>query len=93
VAEGTRFDDVIPVAADLISVDQESLIGPSKERAVVKARSLLCYWAVHELGMSMTDVANRMKIAVPTVSVAAKKGGRIVEEEGLLLAEILNIKI
>ena len=93
VAAGTQFDDIIPVAADLVSVDQESLIGPSKERAVVKARTLLCYWAVRELGMSMTDVANRMKIAVPTVSVAAKKGGRIVKKEGLVLAEILNIKI
>jgi chromosomal replication initiation ATPase DnaA len=88
LAEGIRFDDIIPVAADLISVEQESLIGPSKERTVVKARALLCYWAVHELGMSMTDVATRLKIAVPTVSVAAKKGRRIVKEEGLALAEV-----
>ena len=91
--KGKRLDDIISVAAGLLSVDRGSLIGPSKERAVVKARALLCYWAVHELGMSMTNVADRLKIAVPTASVAAKKGGQIVKAEGLVLAEMLNIKM
>jgi len=81
------------VASDLLSVEFEALIGPFKNRAVVKARALICYWAVHELGMSMTDVADRLKIAVSTVSVAAKKGGQIVGDGGLVLAEMLNIKI
>ena len=37
------------------------------------------------------DVAQRLKIAVPTASVAAKKGEQIVNDEGWLLSEILNI--
>lgn len=92
-ARGIRLDDIIPVAAGLLSVDGESLIGPSKARGVVKARSLICYWAVHELGLSMTDVADRLKIAVPTASIAAEKGRQIVKEDGLLLTKLLNIKI
>jgi len=92
-AKGIRFGDIVKVTADLLSVDRELLIGPSKERALVKARVLICYWAVHELGMSMTNVACRLKIAVPTVSVAAKKGGVIVKEKGLILGEMLNVKI
>ena len=91
-ARGIGLGDIIRVTADLLSVDRESIIGPSKERAVVKARSLICYWAVHELGMSMTDVAYRLKVAVPTVSVAAKKGDAIVKEEVFVLADMLNIK-
>jgi REP element-mobilizing transposase RayT len=90
-AKGICLDNIIPVAAELLSVDSESLIGPSKVRSVVKARTLLCYWAVNELGMSMTDIAGRLKIAVPTVSVAEKKGAQIAKSEGLVLAELLNI--
>jgi putative transposase len=92
-AKGIGLDDIITVVSDLCSVERGAIIGPSKERAVVKARGLLCYWAVHELGISMTNVANRLKIAVPTVSVAARKGKKIIKDEGLNLMEMLNIKI
>lgn len=92
-AKGIGLDDIMRVVSDLYSVECGALVGPFKERAVVKARGLLCYWAVHELGMSMTDVGARLKIAVPTVSVAARKGRKIIRDEGLNLVEILNIKI
>jgi hypothetical protein len=48
---------------------------------------------VRELGMSMTDVADRLMIAVPTASVALKKGAQIAIDEGLALSEMLDIKI
>jgi hypothetical protein len=92
-AKGIGFDEIISVTSDLLSIDPEALIGPSKERAVVKARALVCYWAVHELGMPMIDVAARLKIAGATVSVAAQKGRIIVKDKGFVLAEMLNVKI
>jgi len=66
---------------------------PSKERTVVKGRSLVCYWAVRELGMSMTAVAEALKVGVSTVSNAVKKGETIAKGEGLLLGDVLNVKI
>lgn len=91
--KGIAFEDVLAAVSELLSIDHRELLGPSKERNMVKARGLICYWGVRELGMSMTDVANRLKIAVPTVSVAVKKGRRIVRDEELVLVKILNIKI
>jgi len=41
----------------------------------------------------MTDIAERLKIAVPTVSVSVKKGEQIASEAGLDLPRLLNIKI
>lgn len=41
----------------------------------------------------MTEVAEYLKIAVPTVSITTKKGKQIVKEEELVLAEMLKIKI
>ena len=90
-SRGFRMDDILPVVEDLLSVDRELLIGPSKERGVVKARAILCYWSVYELGVTMTDVARYLKIAVPTVSVAAKNGRQIVREKEIDLIKLLNI--
>jgi REP element-mobilizing transposase RayT len=92
-ASGIQFDDIVTAVSELLFVSRRSLIGPSKERTVVKGRALVCYWSVHKLGMSMTEVADRLKIAVPTVSVAVRNGGKIVAEENLILSELLNIKI
>ena len=92
-AKGIGIEDIVAVVCDLYSIKPRALIGPCKERTIVKARALVCYWAVRELGMSMTGVADYLKIAVPTVSVAVKKGEQIADAGGLELAEKLNIKI
>jgi len=41
----------------------------------------------------LNNVADRLKIAGPTVSVAVKKGHKIVSDEGLVLSDVLNIRI
>ena len=92
-AKGVKIEDIISVVSDHLSIDSRSLIGPSKERKIVKARALVCFWASRELGLSMTYISEHLKIAVPTVSVAAKKGEQIVDEDGLVLGELLNINI
>ncbi len=91
--KGIQFEDVFAAVVELLSVQPIDLLGPSKQRTIVKGRALCCYWSVRELGMSMSDVADRLKIAGPTVSVAVKKGGKIVSEEGLVLSRVLNVKI
>jgi REP element-mobilizing transposase RayT len=90
-AKGVSLDHLIQIAADLMAIGPQVLIGPSKARNIVKGRILICYWAVQELGFSMTEVANRLGISVPTVSVAVPKGERLVRQEGLSLDA--NIKI
>ena len=39
-----------------------------KHREVVKARSLLCYWAVKELGVVMSTLGRRLNISTAAVS-------------------------
>jgi len=92
-AKGIKLDDIVSTVSELLLIPRRALVGPSKERIVVKGRALVCYWSVRELGMSMTEVADRLKITVPTVSVAVRKGAKIVDEDALVLTELLNIKI
>jgi REP element-mobilizing transposase RayT len=92
-AKGIGFDQVVAVVSDLLSIQAKTIVGPSKERIIVKARVLVCYWAVTECGLSMTEVATRLNISVPTVSVAVKRGREMVSKEGLVFADLSNIKI
>ncbi|MFZ3045658.1 MAG: transposase, partial [Desulfatirhabdiaceae bacterium] len=69
-------------------VDQ--IIGPSKERTIVKARALVCYRGVRESGMTMTEVARHLKIALSTASSVVKKGKKIARDQGLSIKDILN---
>lgn len=92
-ARGIDFDQIVAAASELLSIQPQEIMGACKERRIVRARQLICCWAVKELGMSMTVTAGKLGISVPTVSVAVKKGRKIVSEEGLELADILNIKI
>jgi hypothetical protein len=49
-------------------MDTDQIWQPGKFRLQVQARSLLCYWAVRELGESMTAMAGRLGISTPAVS-------------------------
>jgi putative transposase len=92
-ANGVDLDQLLSVAADLTDLEPTDIVGPSKARSIVKARILVCYWAATELGMSMTSIASRLRISVSTVSVAVKKGRKMVDQERLDLAGLMNIKI
>lgn len=92
-ANGIRIDDILLGVSEILSLKPHSLIGPSKERIIVKGRALVCYWAVRELGLSMTKVAKHLNLALSTVSAAVKKGEQIVTEDSLELSKILNVEI
>jgi REP element-mobilizing transposase RayT len=92
-SKGIGFEQVTAVVADLLSVEPQALIGRSKERVIARGRALLCYWLVRELGMPTIAVADRLKIAAPTVSVAAKRGKEIVRDEKLSLLGLLDVNI
>jgi hypothetical protein len=64
------LDNFAACVAELLGMDIEQVWQPGKFRPQVQARSLLCYWAVRELGESMTAMAGRLGISTPAVSKA-----------------------
>jgi putative transposase len=92
-AKGVNLDHLRRVVTNLMNIIPENLVGPSKIRKVTRARILFCYWAVRDLGFSMTDVSKQLKISLPTVSVAVQKGEKLVRDEGLKLEDHLNVNI
>ena len=71
--------------AELFSIKPEEIFQPGKQPIRVKARSLFCHWAVHELGFTMTELTQKLKISQPAVSISVQRGARIEEKNGYSL--------
>jgi hypothetical protein len=56
---------------------------PSKQRQRVRARSLLCCWAVKELGLNETSLAQKLGMNQPRIGRAVQKGERLAIDEQL----------
>lgn len=86
-ATGFNLDQVARRVAELIGVEYEDVWGKGKHPQTVKARSLLCYWSVRELGISATKLARRIGISQPAISQSVKRGEAIAKENGLKLID------
>ena len=53
----------------------------------VKAKSLLCYWAVRDLGIGMAQIARRLNLSLAGVSQSVKRGETIVQQKGYNLID------
>ena len=85
--QGYDFDKVVDRVAAVFNLNPEMVLGPAKQPQRVKARGLLCYWAVKELEMRGADVARRLRISKSAVSRAVVRGEQIAFDMELRLIE------
>ena len=73
-AQGINIDKIAARVADLLDMDIEEVWASGRYRKIVKARSLFCYWAVRELGISMAFLSKKLNISIPAVSKSVVRG-------------------
>jgi hypothetical protein len=56
---------------------EKEIYSKGRRKVQVKARDLLCYWAVRDLGMSCTSVAKHLEMSQPGVGYAVSRGEKI----------------
>lgn len=86
-SKGYDIDKLSDRVAEIFSIDPEEIFQPGKQPLKVKARSLFCYWAVRELGFTMADLAPKLNITQPAVSISAQRGEKIASENGYSLMD------
>jgi putative transposase len=74
----------------IFHIEPEKIVSQTKDRTVVQARRLYCFWLVDELGFSMTKVAKILDSSVSTISRSVKIGESISKEKGLQLTKPLK---
>ncbi len=85
--QGYDFDKIVDRVATIFKLKPEEVLSNVKQRARVKARSVLCYWAANDLKMTGTAVARRLKMSKSAVSRAVARGERTASDMKLTLFE------
>ncbi|MBW2064632.1 MAG: transposase [Deltaproteobacteria bacterium] len=78
--QGYDFDRVVERVAEVFEMKRDRILTPGKEPQRVKARSLVCYWAVKELGMAGTAVAQILGMGQSGVSRAVRRGEKLAHD-------------
>lgn len=76
-AKGYDFYKVIERVAEVLGIGVPDVLKRSKDPQTVKARSLLCYWANRELGMTTIEISLRLKVSQSAVSRASMRGEKL----------------
>jgi REP element-mobilizing transposase RayT len=86
-SEGYNLDRVVKKASEAFNIEPIEICKPGNQPLRVRARSLVCFWAVRELRMSGTKVGKFLKLTQSAVSRAVRRGEKLVEEMNLTLIE------
>jgi putative transposase len=77
---GYDADRIAGKVAKIYDMDPDEFFSKGKQQRKVKARSLFCFWAVKELGMSLRELARRLEMSPPAVGYAVERGETIARE-------------
>jgi hypothetical protein len=89
--EGCDLNRIAREVSVITGLSLDELWMPGKQPLKVRARSLLCYWAHHELGIPTKTLAIKFGISQPAVSRSVVRGEKIARENDLRLG--LNRKL
>ena len=91
-AKGLNVWHLAEYAGSLFNVVPHQVLSAVRYPDIVQARSVLCFWAVRELGITATELAKQMGLTQPAVSISVKRGEQLVKEKGMdLESAALNL--
>lgn len=88
-AKGVDVAALSRYVAGLFGLAPDQLLAKGRYPKVVQARSLLCYWAVRELGVTATELAKQMGMTQPAISISVQRGEKIAKEKEFSLDPLL----
>ena len=82
-SKGYDFGKIVDRVAELTGLGSAEVLSSGRHKTVLTARSILCFWAVRELGMRQNELARILDISQPAVSMAVNRGEQLVKEQNL----------
>jgi len=84
-AKGCDLQFIAAQSADIFQIESDEIFTPGRQKLKMNARSLTCFWAVRELGMTLTELARTFKMSVPGIGYAVVRGEKLAQDRGLRL--------
>ena len=82
---GYDVERIAKRVAEICGVEEKEVFSKGRQQQKVRARSLLCYWAVREAGISLRTLAKRLRMSAPGVGYAVERSEAIVQESHYVL--------
>jgi len=86
-ARGVDLEKIALNVSKLMNIKPEDVWARGKQQRIVDARSLLCFWAVRELGITMASLGRKLELSIPAISKSVARGKQISESNGFSLLE------
>jgi transcription initiation factor TFIIIB Brf1 subunit/transcription initiation factor TFIIB len=82
---GYNLEKIAKRVAEIYRLEVQEVLARGRQQQRVNARSLFCFWGVHELGVALTDLARRLGMSPAGVGYAVQRGTAIANENGYRL--------
>lgn len=79
-AEGYDFKKVIKRVSEITGISSTQILDSQRDKKRTDARSILCFWAKEELGMTQRELALALNVTPPAINYAIKRGRMIMEK-------------
>jgi putative transposase len=83
--QGYRLDFVAERVSEILGIMPDEVFARGRQDKKVKARSLLCFWAARELGMSHTELAKKLEMSLAGIGFSVERGESIAKQGNYLL--------
>ncbi|MDI6725662.1 MAG: transposase [Smithellaceae bacterium] len=84
-ADGMDLKKIAIRVSELMDIKLEDVWAPGRHQHIVDARSLLCFWAVRELGVTMASLGRQFGLSIPAISKSVTRGRQISASKGFSL--------
>jgi putative transposase len=78
--QGYNLDRIAERVAEVVAMEPDEVYSKGRQDRKVRARSLLCYWASRELGISHTTLAKKLEMSVAAVGFSVERGESIAKD-------------
>ena len=87
ISAGMDLQAIAERVGKVFKMNPDTVWKKGKRSEIVKARSLFCYWAVRDLGVTNRSLAEKLGLTQPAVSISVGRGEKIADELKVKLIE------
>ena len=85
-----NLDKVAERVCGILGLNKSELWAAGKNRNRVRVRSLFCYWASSELGISQAKLSRKFEISPAAVTLSLKREQEIVTQQNYSLFQLTD---
>ena len=78
--QGYDLDRIAERVSEVLGMKPDEVFSKGRQDRKVKARSLLCFWASRELGISHTSLAKKIEMSLANIGFCVERGELLVKE-------------